>query len=382
LLNGKAVASLAGMTTELDPGVPGESSSLLGLDEIVSLSDVEALAEQQLSAPLLAYYQGGAGDEHTLRENRTAFDRYRLLPRIGEGGLVSTATTLLGTEVSMPVGIAPSAAHGLACAEGEVATAGAGRQARAMYCASSSSSRPVEEISAAAGGADGDGAWWYQCYPASGAAGLGRAAELGYKALVLTADVPVAGHRDREFRGQRAYPGDPLYRGTWVYTHPGADLSANMTRTRVTWPDIRKITAAADVPVVIKGILTGDDAARAVQAGAAAVWVSNHGARQLDRAPATISVLAEVVDAVGGAAEVYVDGGFRRGTDIAIALALGARAVFVGRPVVMGLAAGGEHGATVVLEQLRKELVNTMYMLGVNTPGELGRRCVAPGPGY
>jgi isopentenyl diphosphate isomerase/L-lactate dehydrogenase-like FMN-dependent dehydrogenase len=366
------------MTTELDRSeVPGESSPLLPLDEIVSLNDVEALAEQRLSAPVLAYYRGGAGDEHTLRENLTAFDRYRLLPRISEGGLVSTATTLLGTEVSMPVGIAPSAAHAVACAEGEVATAGAGRRASAMYCASSSSSRPVEEIAAAAGSA-----WWYQCYPASGAAGLGRAAELGYKALVLTADVPVAGHRDREFRGQRAHPGHPLYRGTWVYTHPGADLAANMTRTRVTWPDIRRIIAAADVPVIIKGILTADDAARAAEAGAAAVWVSNHGARQLDRAPATISVLADVVDAVGGAAEVYVDGGFRRGTDVAIALALGARAVFVGRPVVMGLAAGGEHGATVVLEQLRKELVNTMYMLGVNSPRELGRRCVADGPAY
>jgi isopentenyl diphosphate isomerase/L-lactate dehydrogenase-like FMN-dependent dehydrogenase len=364
------------VTTE--PGRPTGSEAdgpPLGLDEIVSLRDVEALAGERLSAAVLAYYLGGAGDEHTLRENRAAFDRYRLLPRISEGGLVSTATTLLGTEVSMPVGIAPSAAHALACPEGELATAGAARSAQAMYCASSSSSRPVEEIAAAAGDA-----WWYQCYPASGAAGIGRAAELGYKALVLTADVPVAGHRDREFRGQRADPGHPLYRGTWTYTHPGADLSANMTRTRVTWPDIRRLIAAADIPVIVKGILTADDAAKAVQAGAAAVWVSNHGARQLDRAPATISVLREIVDTVGAAVEVYVDGGFRRGTDIAIALALGARAVFVGRPAVMGLAAGGQHGATVVLEQLRKELVNTMYMLGAGSPAELGRRCVTSGP--
>lgn len=371
------------MTTELDASRAPEAGTarlpadeIDEIDEIVSLRDIEALGAKRLSAPVLAYYLGGAGDEHALRANSAAFDHYRLLPRIGDGGLVSTATTLLGTEVSMPIGIAPTAAHGLACPEGEVATARAGSEAQAMYCAASASSRPADEISAAAGPA-----WWYQCYPATGSAGIGRASELGYRALVLTVDVPVAGHRDREFRAQRADPGNALYQSYWRYARPGADLCASMARTRVTWPDIRRIIAASDVPVVLKGIMTADDAAMAVSAGAAAVWVSNHGARQLDRAPAPVDVLPGIVDAVGDAAEVYVDGGFRRGVDAAIALCLGARAVFVGRPVVMGLAAAGERGAAVVLGQLRKELVNAMYMLGVNSVAGLGRRSVSRGHG-
>lgn len=356
------------MTTEASRLTTADA---IELDQIVNLDDIEEWATQRMDPTLVAYFSGGAGDEHTLRDNLEAFDRYRLLPRIGEGGLVSTVTTLLGTEVSMPVGIAPTAAHGLVCADGEVATARAGRSAHAMYCASSASTQAVEQISESAGDA-----WWYQCYPATGASGLGRAEELGYKALILTVDVPVAGHRDREFRSQRRNPAHRLYESYWTYTQPGYDLSANMSRTRLTWPDIRAIITTSDVPVVLKGILTADDARKAADAGAAAVWVSNHGGRQLDRVPAPLDVLSEVVAALGDGVEVYVDGGFRRGVDIAMALALGARAVFVGRPVVMGLAVGGERGAAVVLEQLRKELVNAMYLLGVNSLEDLDHTSV------
>lgn len=346
------------------------TTELLDLDHIVNIDDVEALALARLDPVVAAYLLGGAGDEETLRDNRAAYSRYRLRPRISEGGGVSLATTLLGRDVSMPVGIAPSAAHGYFCDDGEVATATAAATAGALYCASSASSRPVEEIAAAAD------TWWYQCYPLSGAAGLGRAAELGYHALVLTVDVPVAGHRDREFRSERAHPEHPMYEGSWRYAKPGFDLTAHSHRTRVTWPDIRRIIAESDVPIVLKGVMTAEDAVKARDAGAAAVWISNHGARQLDRAIATLDALPEVVDAVGGDLEVYVDGGVRRGVDIAVALALGARAVFVGRAPVLGLAAGGVRGATVVLEQLRKELENTLYLLGVDSPAALDRAAV------
>lgn len=337
----------------------------LDLDRIVSLDDVEALAAPRMDPVVAAYLLGGAGDEETLHDNREAFRRWRLLPRISEGGAVNLGTTILGAEVSMPLGIAPSAAHGLFCDDGEIATAHAARRAGALYCASSASSRTVDEIAGAAG------SWWYQCYPSSGAAGLGRAAELGYRALVVTADMPVTGHRDREFRSERANPEHPMYESTWQYARPGYDLTADMQRTRVTWPDIRRIIAESDVPVVVKGILTPDDARKAVDAGAAAVWVSNHGARQLDRAPAALDVLSGITAAVRDQVEVYLDGGIRRGIDIAIALALGARAVFVGRAPVLGLAAGGTRGAHVVLEQLRRELENVLYLIGVDSPADL-----------
>ncbi|MFT4229667.1 MAG: alpha-hydroxy acid oxidase [Microbacterium sp.] len=346
------------------------TTELLDLDRIINLDDVEALALTRLDPVVAAYLLGGAGDEETLRDNRAAYSRYRLRPRIGEGGGVCMTTTLLGREVSMPVGIAPSAAHGYFCDDGEAATATAAAAAGALYCASSASSRPVEEIARAAD------TWWYQCYPLSGAAGLGRAAELGYHALVLTVDVPVAGHRDREFRSERAHPRHPMYDGAWGYARPGFDLSSHSHRTRVTWPDIRRLIAESDVPIVLKGVVTAEDAVMAGDAGAAAVWVSNHGGRQLDRAIATLDALPEVVDAVGGDLEVYVDGGVRRGVDVAVALALGARAVFVGRAPVLGLAAGGVRGATVVLEQLRKELENALSLLGVNDPAALDRSAV------
>lgn len=337
------------------------------IDRIVNIDDIEKLALARLDPAVAAYLLGGAGDEVSLQGNRVAFDHYRLLPRISEGKPVSLTTTLLGREVSMPIGIAPSAAHGLFTERGELATAEAARSANALYCVSSASTCSLEDIAATAG------PWWYQCYPASGATGLGRASELGYDALVLTVDVPVAGHRDREFRSERANPAHAMYASTWQYAKPDFDLGAHSARTRVTWADIDRIIAGADVPVVLKGILATSDAIRAREAGAAAVWVSNHGARQLDRAIAPLDALPGIVDAVGDTVEVYVDGGLRRGTDAAIALALGARAVFVGRAPLFGLSAAGSHGAAVVLSQLRRELDNAVALLGAQSTSSLDR---------
>lgn len=351
------------------------------VDQLVNVRDVEDMAQGLVPPEVLAYWLGGAGDEETLRDNETAFSRYRLRPRVCVPGDVDTSTTLLGQSVSMPVGIAPTASHGLACPEGEVGTARAARKCDVLYCVSSGATRSVEEIAGSAGNL-----LWYQCYPGSGQVGISareaadRAEELGLSGLVLTVDAPASGHRDREFRAQRANPSFPQYGSAWRSAQPGADLGTVSHRTKYTWPEIERIARRATVPVIVKGILAAEDARLAVEAGASAVWVSNHGGRQLDRVPATLDVLAEVADSVDPGTEVYLDGGVRRGTDVAMALALGARAVFVGRPAVAGLAAAGAYGVRAVLEQFRRELINTMTLLGTPTPQQITRQHICRPP--
>lgn len=351
------------------------SGSANSWTDAVTVGEIEAFAKSVMPAAVFDYVASGAGDEITLRENVAAFERRRLIPRVCVEGELSMATTVLGHEVSMPIGIAPTALHGLVTTEGEAATVAGAAAANVLYCASSSSSVGVERIAQAA--ADG-AAWWYQYYPGSGREGARRAADLGYQALVVTVDVPTQGYRDREIRAARSHPDDERYRTLWPYTQRGPTVGALAEGTRVTWSDLQTLIREVPVPVVVKGVLSPGDAIRAADLGAAAIWVSNHGGRQLDRVPATLDVLAGIAAEVADRAEIYVDGGIRRGTDVVMALGLGARAVFVGRPIVWGLSLGGAEGVAAVLEQLRDETENALRLVGALNPADVVRSMVTP----
>jgi (S)-2-hydroxy-acid oxidase len=347
------------------------------MTEPLNLRDFEPLARARMEPGAFAYYAGGAGDEHTLRDNEAAFARRRFRPRmLVDVSRIDTAVTLLGERVAMPVGVAPTAQHRLAHPDGEAATARAAAAAGVMFCASTSSSLALEEIAAAAGPLR-----WYQLYTQDNTgprteALLHRAESAGYRAIVLTVDLAVSGRRERELRegfdiaslrfGNFA-PVEESDSGLRLQDAPSAD----------SWADIGWLRSRTTLPIVVKGVLTGEDAQLAVEHGAAAVWVSNHGARQLDRSPASLDVLEEIVAAVGGRTEVYMDGGVRRGIDVATALALGARAVFLGRPVLWSLAAEGEAGVSRALSLIEAELRNTMALLGTLSLAEITRAHVA-----
>ncbi len=343
------------------------------LDAIHNVSAFEELARQRMDPGGFAYYSGGAWDEVTLRDNVAAFRRRRLLPRVLTGvAEPDTTTTLLGREVTLPIGLAPASQHGLAHPEGEVATAAAAARAGVVMCLSTWSNRSIEDV-----GAQPSGPRWLQLYLLEDrgltADLVARAVAADFDALVLTVDLPVPGYREREL-AVRFSP--PQSFGNFPAA-PGPDdtmmeMVGAVHAQGLTWDDLAWIASLSRLPVAVKGVLAPQDALLAVDNGAAAVWVSNHGGRQLDRSPAAIDALPAVVDAVAGRAEVYVDGGVRRGIDVATALALGARAAFIGRPYLYALAAAGAAGVSRCLELLRAELVTAMVLLGVGELGELG----------
>jgi isopentenyl diphosphate isomerase/L-lactate dehydrogenase-like FMN-dependent dehydrogenase len=282
---------------------------------------------------------------------------------------VDTTTTLLGTKVARPFGVAPTAQHALAHPEGECATARAAAGAGVMFCASTSSSRSLEEIAAAC-----DGPRWFQFYTQDNTGPRSerlakRATDAGYSAIVLTVDLAVSGRRERELR--HAWDIDANTFGNFP-AEPDRGAGSGVPHT-FSWRDLAWLRRATPLPLVLKGILTAEDTRLAVEHGVDAIWVSNHGARQLDRAPATIDALEEVVDAAAGRIEVYLDGGVRRGTDVATALALGARAVFVGRPIIYALAYDGAAGVRLALDLLADELRNVMALLGTPTLADITR---------
>jgi isopentenyl diphosphate isomerase/L-lactate dehydrogenase-like FMN-dependent dehydrogenase len=337
---------------------------------LLSLDDCENLARQVLSAGAQAYFGGGAGDEVTLQACRQAFRRLRLRPRIPDTDITDppdTAVTVLGTRASLPVLIAPVAYQALAHPDAECAIARAAARAGTVMIASINSSRTMEEIAAAAG------PLWQQMYLTSDEGldreTVSRVEACGARAIVLTVDRPVYGSRERE---QRA--------GFQVPAHARGGNSGrhrNLTaRARASWAALDWLLETTRLPVAVKGILTGADAAIAADHGAAAVIVSNHGGRQLDGAITALEALPEVAETAGGRCEVYVDGGVRRGGDVIKALALGARAVLVGRPVVWGLAAGGEAGAAQVLQLLEDEVRRDMTLFGVTAVSKLDRSFV------
>jgi isopentenyl diphosphate isomerase/L-lactate dehydrogenase-like FMN-dependent dehydrogenase len=325
---------------------------------ILNLHDFEAAARERMDPGAFAYYAGGAHDEITLRENIAAFERRRFRPRVLAGiGAPDTSTSVLGTRVGVPFGVAPTAMHGLAHEDGECATARAAAAAGVLFCASTMSSRSLEEIAAASRGPR-----WFQLYTQDGmgprtAALVRRAEAAGYGAIVLTVDLAVPGRREREVR--LGFGIDDLPRGNLV--EPVGRMGEDAP---VGWEIVRWLRELTPLPVVLKGILTAEDAALAAEHGAAAVWVSNHGGRQLDRAQPSIDALGEVVAAVAGRAEVYLDGGVRRGGDVVTALALGARAVFVGRPLLFALGVDGEAGVRLALNLLADETRYDMALLG------------------
>lgn len=357
--------------------------------EPVNVFDFEAIARETLSREAYDYYASGAQDEVTLRENRAAYERlslaYRVLVDVSRRDL---RASVLGQPVAMPVLVAPTAFHRLATPEGELATARAAGAAGTVMILSTLSTTPIEAVVSAA-----SGPVWFQLYvykDRKATEGLVRRAEAaGCRALVLTVDAPLLGRRERDVRNRfRLPPGlavaNLLPEGYGEMPPAVADSGlaayvASFLDPALTWRDVAWLRSITELPVLVKGIVRPDDALRAAEAGAAGVVVSNHGGRQLDTAPATIDVLPEIADALaarGHAIEVLVDGGVRRGTDVLKALALGARAVLVGRPVLWGLAAAGEAGAASVLRLLRDELDLAMALAGAPTIADVTRDLV------
>jgi 4-hydroxymandelate oxidase len=345
--------------------------------EAVNLLELEMKARELLPQTAYDFYAGGANDEITLRENRLAYERITLLPRV----LVDVserhmATTALGEPVSMPIFVAPTAFQGLAHPEGEVATTKAAGAAKTLMALSTLSTFSIEEVMAIA-----TGPVWFQLYVfkdrAISASLVKRAEVAGCKAIVFTVDVPLLGRRERDVRNQFKLPDDLSVKNLLpegLREFPDGTAGSELTPYIVslfdpalTWKDIEWLAGITKLPVLVKGILRSEDALLAVKHGASGVIVSNHGARQLDTTPATISVLPEIVDVVGGKVEVYVDGGITRGADVLKAIASGAHAVFIGRPVLWGLACGAEAGVRYVLEMVRQEFDLAMALSGCPT---------------
>jgi 4-hydroxymandelate oxidase len=350
----------------------------------VTLADFEARAAEVLEPGPLGYYAGGSADELTLRDNVEAWRRIAIRPRV----LVDVSerdprVTVLGRERPHPVFVAPTAFHRLATEEGEPATARAAAEAGALMCLSSLTTTSPAEVAKAAP----DGERWFQLYvfrDRGVSEELVRAAvEQGYEALVVTADLPVWGVRERELRSgyvigeATAIPSvDALGRAG------GLPLSGigELIDPSLSWADVERFAAESGLPVLVKGVLTPEDARLAAEHGAAGVVVSNHGGRQLDTVLSGADALPAVVDAVGERIDVLVDGGIRRGTDVLKALALGARAVMVGRPVLWGLAVGGQAGARAVLDLLLREFDTALALAGVPRAADLDRASVQPAP--
>jgi 4-hydroxymandelate oxidase len=347
------------------------------VDQLLTIDDAERMAEAVVPADAWGYIAGGAGDERTLRWNREAFSRYRLRPRVlVDVSAVTTETTVLGTPVSMPVLVAPMAFQAIAHEEHELGMARGAAAAGTVMCLSTVATAAPSDVAAAASGAP----LWLQIYvfrdrEVSDEV-IAQALEAGFTALVLTADLPVYGIRHREVRaGFGAPEGDvpaiatARARGGEAEEHH----TLGLLEPGLQWEYVTELRERWNVPVIVKGLVTAEDAVLACDYGASGIVVSNHGGRQLDGAIASLEALPEVVDAVGDRAEVYLDGGVRRGSDVVMALALGARAVLVGRPAMYGLAFGGAKGVEQVLAILRDETENALALLGCRSPGDVTR---------
>jgi isopentenyl diphosphate isomerase/L-lactate dehydrogenase-like FMN-dependent dehydrogenase len=344
----------------------------------VNVADYEALAREHLAPGPFGYFAGGAGDEHTLAENVAAFGRWSFRPRVlVDVSQTTTATSVLGTPLSMPLLVAPVALQRLADPGGEPAMARAAAAAGTIMCLSTlASSRPAEVAGEAPAAPR-----WFQAYCLRDRgvtrALIDEAAEHGFEAVLLTVDAPLAGRRERDLRTGFSVPLDvemPAIRA--AVGGPSCPTPAeffSLVDDSITWTTLEQLVDELALPVVVKGIQTSEDARLACEHGAAAVVVSNHGGRQLDGVAATLDLLPEVVEAVDGRLEVLMDGGVRRGSDVVKALALGARAVLAGRAPLWGLAARGEAGALAVLELLREEVALTLTLLGACEPGQVSR---------
>ena len=361
------------------------------LDELLTVRDFEAAAKERIEPVYYDYVAGGARDEVTVRANEAGFARLSLLPRVLRGNTErDVSVNLFGSRSSMPLMISPTAFHRLFCAEGELATARAAARTDTIMIASMASTVAVGEVAAVARAAVPDRGpnLWFQLYVQPDledtAALVRRATAAGCTALVVTVDSPVLGVNERNRRNRfhdlpaglacenlRDLRGD----------EPGSVRQIAMSAS-LTWDHVDWLREHTELPILLKGALHPEDARIAVRHGVNGLLLSNHGGRQLDTVPATIELLPEFAAAVGEQIPVLLDGGIRRGTDIVKALALGAAAVGVGRPVVWGLAVAGERGAVRVLEILREELDHTLALCGVNGFAELSPALVRPAAGY
>jgi len=329
--------------------------------ELINLSNYETLAQNHIEPAAWDFIQGGSDDEVTLRANRSAFEHIWLRPRmLVKGSASNLSTTVLGTPVSMPILVAPVANHGLAHPEGECATAQGAALAHTLMTVSTFSTRSLEDIAASA-----NAPLWFQLYLYRNlevsAWVVQRAEAAGYRAIVLTADLPRLGNREKDIRNNFS-----LLSHLDLANFPGAEAEENhyYIPFTPTWETLDWLKTVTSLPILLKGILTAEDALLALERGVSGIIVSNHGGRQLDSAIASIDALPEIVEAVAGRCEVYLDGGIRRGTDVLKALALGARAVLIGRPIFWGLAVNGAEGVHHVLEILRSELELAMILSG------------------
>jgi 4-hydroxymandelate oxidase len=356
------------------------------LGAYLTVDEFEEAARTRLPRMVFDYYAGGAGDEWTVAENRRAFERWVLRPRVlVDVSNVDLRTTILGEEVAFPILLAPTALQRMAHRYGELATARAAASIGALMVLSTVSTSSLEEVA-------GSGARrWFQLYVLKDrdltAELVKRAHAAGYGALVLTVDAAILGRRYRDDRNRFSLPPGIAManlEGMGLPESEGSRLFAFFVERHdasLSWDDLAWLDSLTPMPLVVKGIVRGDDARRAVEAGAAAIIVSNHGGRQLDGAAATIDVLPEVLEVVGGQVEVLVDGGIRRGSDAMKALAMGARAVLVGRPYLWGLAVDGEAGVRRVLELLRDELALAMALCGCPTTADIDPSLVGPASG-
>jgi L-lactate dehydrogenase (cytochrome) len=374
-----------------------------------NIADLRTVARARLPKPMFDYIDGGADDEQTLRHNRDAFARWHLIPRyLIDVSRVDTRTRVLGHDIEWPVILAPTGMSRLFHHEGERAVCRAAAAAGTLYTLSSMGSVDIEEI-----GKTSAGAKCFQIYAFRDRdltrEFIERARTAGYGALCLTVDMPVAGNRERDHRSGMTIPPQITFtsllgilsrpRWCWKFaTTPRLQLAnvahriaagnRNVTSlmtyindqfdASVTWDTAALMVREWQGPFAIKGIVSAEDARRAVEIGATAIVVSNHGGRQLDGAPGALDVLPQIAAAVGGRAEIILDGGVRRGTDVLKALALGADACMIGRPYLYGLAAGGEAGVARALTLLRREIERAMALVGARTIDEIGRHLVMP----
>lgn len=359
------------------------------MNHVLNLRELEAVAQAALPKMAWDYYASGADDERALRRSVEAFEELQLHYRVlVDVAVRSLATTVLGDKLALPIAIAPTAFHKLAHADGELATVRAAGDAGTLMILSTLSNTAVEHVVAAA-----SGPVWFQLYVyrdrAATKALVERVEAAGCRALVLTVDAPLLGRRERDVRNRFGLPPElgveNLHASGYAPVPsagtPDSGLAAyfaDLLDPALTWDVLPWLRSITKLPILVKGIVRADDAVRAVERGAAGIVVSNHGGRQLDASPATIEVLPRIAEAVAGRAELLLDGGVRRGADVIKAIALGARCVLVGRPVLWGLAAGGREGVGIALGILRRELDLAMALCGCAEVASITRDLVAP----
>lgn len=372
MLAGGAATALslgAGAIAQVPP------SSRVLVDDIISLPDMEIAAKKVMSHMAYEFVASGAGDEHTLRRNIEAYAQMRLRPRILiDVAKTNTEVSLFGQTLPSPILLAPTAYHRLYHPDGELGTSKGAGASGATYVVSTNTTTPIEDIARVA-----KAPLWFQLYIQSDRGFtkevVQRVEAAGCQAICLTVDSPTGGPRNRQ---QKAKFKLPLNLSTPYMHDRNSGLRGDVLgdRRTETWKDVEWLRSFTKVPLLLKGVMTGDDARRGVTAGAAGILVSNHGGRNLDGLPATIDALPEVVNSVGGEVPVLVDGGIRRGTDVVMALALGARAVLIGRPYLYGLAVGGAEGVARVVSLLDRELRMALMLLGRPSIASLDRSVI------